>query len=83
VLAERGLETHWQTADEYLAFFFETLLPPTREHESSMLQDLQAGRRTEIEALCGVVVDLGRAAGCATPVNAALAGLIRAIEPRV
>lgn len=81
VLAASGLETHWQSADDYLAFFFETLLPPTRAHESSMLQDLRAQRRTEIDALCGAVVRLGVLRGCETPVNAALAMLIRAIEP--
>jgi len=81
VLDASSLATHWSTPDAYLAFFFDALLPPTREHESSMLQDLRAGRPTEIDALCGAVVGLGRAAGIATPVNAALATLIRAIEP--
>jgi 2-dehydropantoate 2-reductase len=81
VLSATGLETHWETPDAYVSFFFDALLPPTRGHESSMLQDLRAGRRTEIDALCGAVVRLGRSAGVEAPVNAALATLIRAIEP--
>jgi 2-dehydropantoate 2-reductase len=81
VLAAAGLETHRATPDAYLSFFWEQLLPPTQEHESSMLQDLRAGRPTEIDALCGAVVSLGRSAGVDAPVNAALTTLIHAIEP--
>ena len=46
-----------------------------------MLQDLRAGRRTEIDALSGAVVELGRSVGVEAPLNAALLALIRAIEP--
>jgi 2-dehydropantoate 2-reductase len=81
VLDATGLETHWRSAEEYLAFFWGVLLPPTGEHESSMLQDLRAGRPTEIDALCGAVVSLAQAAGVDTPMNDALTVLIRAIEP--
>ena len=80
VLQEAGLATHWSSPDAYLEFFYRELLPPTRQHESSMLQDLRMGRCTEIDALCGAVVELGASAGVVTPVNAALATLIRAIE---
>jgi 2-dehydropantoate 2-reductase len=81
VLDGVGLETHWRSPDAYLEFFYAELLPATREHESSMLQDLRAGRGTEIDVLCGAVVELGSRAGVAAPVNAALASLIRAIDP--
>jgi 2-dehydropantoate 2-reductase len=37
--------------------------------KSSILQDLEAGRRLELEALVGSVVRLGRARGVATPIN--------------
>lgn len=37
------------------------------EHRTSMLQDLDAGRPMEIDALVGAVQELGRVAGCATP----------------
>ena len=56
------------------------LLPPTREHESSMLQDVRAGRRTEIDSLCGEIARRGKATGVATPTNDALNELVRAIE---
>ena len=38
------------------------------------------GRPTEIDHMNGAVVDLGRRAGIACPVNAALAAIIRAME---
>ncbi|NKY51731.1 2-dehydropantoate 2-reductase [Nocardia vermiculata] len=47
---------------------------------SSMADDLALGRRTEIDWLCGEVVELGRTVGVATPVNARLIELVRAAE---
>ena len=37
------------------------------EHKTSMLQDVEAGRATEIEALVGSVIELGRLTGTPTP----------------
>ncbi len=82
VLHGTGNETHWGSAAEYLDFFYRELLPPTRQHESSMLQDIRAGRETEIDALCGAVTLLGSTAQVPTPVNEALRTLIRAMEAR-
>jgi 2-dehydropantoate 2-reductase len=78
VLRASGFETHWPNADRYLESFYGELLPATAAHESSMLQDVRAGRRTEIDALCGAVVKLGQRHGVPTPVNHALTVLIRA-----
>lgn len=44
----------------------------------SMVADVQAGRRTEVEQLNGEIVRLGREAGFATPVNAKIVELIQA-----
>jgi 2-dehydropantoate 2-reductase len=52
-----------------------------RDHAPSMLQDRRAGRATEIEAINGAVVRRGLDKGVATPVTAALAELVRLIEP--
>lgn len=82
VLDASGRRTHWNTASQYLETFYAQLLPPTAEHESSMLQDLRAGRPTEIDALCGAVVALAREVGVDVPVNASLLALIRAAEER-
>lgn len=47
---------------------------------SSMWEDLQAGRRTEIDYLNGEVVRLAESLGREAPVNAKLVALIRAAE---
>ncbi|GMA63638.1 ketopantoate reductase family protein [Alicyclobacillus fastidiosus] len=48
--------------------------------KTSMLQDIEAGRKTEVEYLAGKVRELGKQYGVATPVNDMLYPLIRAIE---
>jgi 2-dehydropantoate 2-reductase len=47
---------------------------------ASMRQDLMKGRKTEIDHMNGAVAGLGAKFGVATPVNAALATLIRYLE---
>lgn len=49
-------------------------------HKPSMLQDVLAGRRTEIENINGAVARLGKAKQVPTPVNHVLADLVRMIE---
>ena len=46
-------------------------------HKPSMLQDMEAGCATEIDALCGEVAYQGKAVGLSTPINHALEALIR------
>ncbi len=82
VMDAAGFATHWRNAEEYLETFYAKLLPPTARHQSSMLQDLRAGRATEIDSICGVVGRLGEEQGVATPVNDALALLVRVAESR-
>jgi len=82
VLAAAGIDLAWPDATAYLETFYAELIPPTAAHESSMLQDLRAGNRTEIEALSGAVERLGAAHGVATPVTSGLATLVRAAETR-
>lgn len=54
----------------------------TSKNINSMLQDFQNGRRTEIDAITGTVVRLGRQLGVPTPVSESMYGLIRAIESK-
>lgn len=51
----------------------------TAANRSSMLQDVERGRRTEVDAINGAVAERGAALGVATPVNATLADLVRAL----
>lgn len=46
-----------------------------------MVQDIEAGRRTEIDTLNGAVARLGAARGVATPTHDAIIALIKARSP--
>jgi len=64
----RGLELPGDSIEANLAFL--DRLPA--EGSSSLQRDFRDGRRTELEALAGAVVRLGREHGVATPLHAAL-----------
>lgn len=51
-------------------------------HKPSMLQDIEAGRRTEIDFINGKIVEYGVQAGIATPYNTMIRGLVKALEPK-
>lgn len=48
--------------------------------KTSMLQDMEAGRKTEVEMFAGALIRLGKEAGCTVPVNEMLYNAIRAQE---
>jgi 2-dehydropantoate 2-reductase len=48
--------------------------------KTSMLQDVEAGRKTEVEIFAGAVVGLGRRHGVPTPVNEVLGKLLAGVE---
>lgn len=80
VMHSAGHTTHWGTPDEYRELFYEKLVPVTAEHQSSMLQDIRAKRRTEINAMNGAVVALADEHNLEVPVNRTIAGMIHFIE---
>jgi 2-dehydropantoate 2-reductase len=61
---------------------FETAVA-TANNRSSMLQDLDAQRPTEVDAIHGAVLDAGEETGIATPATQVIAALIRAREKNV
>lgn len=73
VARENGLDL----GDDHAIDAFETVVETTAPNRSSMYQDLEAGRRTEIDAINGVVVEL---ASDPVPVNETLTALLRAWE---
>ena len=52
-------------------------------NKPSMLQHVEQGKRTEIDALNGALVRLGQRLGVPTPYNEALVWLTRAVEQRM
>jgi 2-dehydropantoate 2-reductase len=52
----------------------------TAANYSSMLQDVLRGAPTEIEAICGAIVEYGKHLNIATPVNERLLHLVRELE---
>jgi 2-dehydropantoate 2-reductase len=62
--------------------FYDRLVPSTVDHRSSMLQDIEHGRRTEIDAINGAIWRRGSAHGIVTPVNETLTRLVRYREQR-
>jgi 2-dehydropantoate 2-reductase len=77
VAAARGVRPPVPTAEAYRRVFYARLVPATAHHRSSMLQDLERGRRTEIEAINGSIWRYGGEVGVPTPINATLTRLVR------
>ena len=52
-------------------------------HEASMLQDIKAGRRTEVDAINGAIVEAAMAAGVEAPVLETLWRLVKLEEAKL
>lgn len=68
-LVEADIQEHLRIAG--------TLSP---QGKTSMLQDVEAGRKTEVEIFAGTIAQMGDAYGIDTPVNDMLFKMIRAME---
>jgi 2-dehydropantoate 2-reductase len=66
--------------DVYLEILWNQKLPLTREHKSSMLQDIMHGKRTEIDYINGAIMQLGAEYGIETPYNSAIVKMVKAKE---
>jgi 2-dehydropantoate 2-reductase len=83
VMRAAGYSTHWASPEEYLVKFYGDLVPLTARHHSSTLQDLRAGKRTEIDALNGAIVALGKKHSLAVPANEIVYDMIKFLESRL
>jgi len=52
------------------------------DHEASMLQDIKAGRRTEIDAISGAIAEAAKRKGVATPVTETMWRLVKLEEAK-
>ncbi|MGD2095181.1 MAG: 2-dehydropantoate 2-reductase [Phycisphaerales bacterium] len=80
VMTKSGHKTHWPTAEDFLNVFYEKLVPDTAEHKSSTLQDINAKKRTEIDALNGAVIELAGKIKINVPYNLAIFNIVKFIE---
>ncbi len=60
--------------------WYEVLKTVAPEGKTSMLQDIEAGRKTEVEIFAGTAVRLGREKGVSTPINQSVLNIIRFME---
>jgi 2-dehydropantoate 2-reductase len=79
VMCAGGYGTHWDSSEGFIKTFYTKLIPLTKEHESSTLQDIKAGKRTEIDALNGAVVLLGQKHNIAVPANTIVYNMVKYI----
>ncbi|MCW3134661.1 MAG: ketopantoate reductase family protein [Methanophagales archaeon] len=74
------VELFWNSAEEYLDYLRHEQIPRTEKHHSSMLNDIQRGKKTEIDFLNGVFVALGKKHDIPTPVNETIVRVIKFLE---
>ncbi len=60
--------------------FYKTIQMIAEDGKTSMLQDIEAGRKTELEMFAPVVIELGQKHGIPTPVNQTILSVIRGME---
>ncbi len=77
------IKLRWNTAREYINFFYEKLIPPTKDHFPSMYYDIKAGKKTEIDALNGAIVQLAKKVKTNVPVNETITRLIKFKEAKI
>ncbi len=77
VITALGGKTPWVDANSYQEVFYSTLVPATFNHRASMLQDLEQGKPTEVEALVGYVSQQGKRFALPTPTSDILSALVK------
>jgi 2-dehydropantoate 2-reductase len=77
VAAAEGVKMDPPTAQGYENLLFNELIPATAAHRSSMVEAIQTGKRTEIDAVNGEIVRLGIKNGIPTPENQKLIEAIK------
>ena len=80
VARAHGVALNMPTSRQYAEHFYTHLVPPTAAHFPSMYYDVKAGKRTEIDALNGAIVNLAREKNLSVPVNEIITRLIKAKE---
>ena len=74
------IKLFWNSAEEYLEYLRREQIPLTEKHRSSMLNDIERGKKTEIDFLNGVFVALSKKHNIPTPVNETIVRVIKFLE---
>jgi 2-dehydropantoate 2-reductase len=82
VMEAAGFKTHWATSGDFLKIFYDKLVPYTAGHKSSTLQDIAAGKKTEIDSLTGEVLALAEKHRIEVAYNRAIYAIIKFVEAR-
>lgn len=77
VARAQGIPLDFEERWEAIGSLLRKLAPGTK---GSMYQDVENRRRTEIDVMCGAIVEAGARLGIPTPCNRAMIGLIKGIE---
>lgn len=80
VIKAGGYQTYWNDSKEYKEVFYKQLIPPTYNHRSSTLQDIERKSKTEIDTLTGSIVSLGAKLSVEVPYNKMIFNLIKTME---
>ncbi|MGN1031290.1 MAG: ketopantoate reductase family protein, partial [Butyricicoccaceae bacterium] len=80
VMHAAGYRTFWETPEQYREAFYGKLVPDTKDHRASTLQDIEKGCPTEIRTLNGCIVDMADKLGIDVPQHRMIVRLIGAIE---
>ncbi|MCX5749457.1 MAG: ketopantoate reductase family protein [Candidatus Saganbacteria bacterium] len=77
VAQKKGIELELKTKEEYIKILFNRLIPMTSSHKPSMLRDIEKIKKTEIDYLNGMIVQMGKDIGIHAPTNQFLTELIK------
>ncbi|MGC9323612.1 MAG: ketopantoate reductase family protein [Desulfomonilia bacterium] len=83
VARAKGVTLGYESPDAYFRTLIEAQIPPTATHRSSMLQDIEKGRPTEIDALNGAISSYGRELDVPTPANDVLTAIIKGLQSKI
>ncbi|WP_456401127.1 ketopantoate reductase family protein [Persephonella sp.] len=82
VCEKNNIKLNYSNSDEYIEYFYRKLIPPTSAHYPSMYYDLLEGKKLEIDALNGAIVQLAKRVGIKVPVNETITNLIKFEEKK-
>ncbi len=82
IAEKRGVTLETKIKEDYSKILFNHLIPLTASHKPSMMQDIEKRKKTEIDYLNGMIVQMSKDAGIASPANLMLTELVKFKEKK-